>query len=35
LLFSDIFSKTKNCLALEWAKKLSNICSNSESGAQG
>jgi len=32
LLFGNIFSKTKNRLALERAKKLSYICSNSDSG---
>jgi len=34
-LFGNIFSKTKNRLALERAKKLSYIQSNSESGGTG
>jgi len=34
-LFSNIFSKTNNCLALEKAKKLSYIRSNSDSRVTG
>jgi len=34
-LFSNIFNKTNNCLALERAKKLSYISSNSDSGGTG